>query len=73
MSLIPFHRGLIAAAIVFCFGYGVWEIVSFTRGGGALSLVMGVVFVALSAVLGYYLARLTHFLGYDSEQRESEP
>ena len=31
MSLIPFHRGLITAAIVFCFGYGVWEILAYTR------------------------------------------
>lgn len=66
MSLIVFHRGLIATAIVFCFGYAGWEILSFTRGGGALSLVIGCIFAILGGALGYYLARLTHFLGYDS-------
>ena len=70
MSLIPFHRGLIAAAIVFCFGYAAWEILSFTRTGEALSLMVGAVFIVLGAALVYYLSRLARFLGYDSRDEK---
>jgi hypothetical protein len=65
MSLIPFHRGLISAAIVFCFGYAAWEIVGYSRGGGVFPLI-GLVFVVLGIGLVYYLARLNRFLGYES-------
>ncbi|MSR22311.1 MAG: hypothetical protein EXR92_02015 [Gemmatimonadetes bacterium] len=70
MSLISFHRGLIATAIVFCFGYAGWEIVSFTQEGGTGSLVVGGVFLVLGVGLGYYLARLMHFLGYEKSGKE---
>lgn len=68
MSLIPFHRGLIAVAIVFCFGYAVWEAVAFSRGGTSGSLWLGVVFLLLGAALVYYLLRLNRFLGYDNRK-----
>ncbi|MEX2528748.1 MAG: hypothetical protein WEA09_14050 [Gemmatimonadota bacterium] len=69
MSLIPFHRGLIATAIVFCYGYGVWEAISFSRTGAGLSLVMASLFVVLGSALVYYLSRMNRFLGYGSEGR----
>ncbi len=69
MSLIPFHRGLISAAIVFCFGYGVWEIATPASDGGG-SGVIAIVFIGLGFGLIYYLARLNRFLGYESEDRE---
>jgi len=65
MSLIPFHRGLISAAIVFCFGYAGWEFTGYVRGQGGEFPLIGVVFVALGIGLSYYLARLNRFLGYD--------
>ena len=68
MSLIPFHRGLISAAIVFCFGYGAWEIAARARSGGAGLPVISIVFVVLGFVLIYYLARLNRFLGYESRE-----
>lgn len=66
MSIVTFHRGLIAAAIVFCFGYGVWELVAHARPGPAGSLGIGVVFVVLGCGLVYYLLRLNRFLGYEN-------
>ncbi len=66
MSIVPFHRGLIAAAIVFCFGYGIWEIVGYGRTGATGSLVLGMVFILLGAILIGYLTRLNRFLGYTS-------
>ena len=65
MSLISFHRVLIAAAILFCAGYGAYELLAFTRGGGNGSLVMSGVFFVLAAGLSYYLWRLKRFLGLE--------
>lgn len=72
MSLVPFHRGLIATAIVFCLGYGGWEIAAYLRDGTSSSLVVGTIFLLLGAGLGYYLARLKHFLGYGEKARGRE-
>jgi len=68
MSIVSFHRALIAAAIVFCFGYGIWELVAHARPGPAGSLGIGVVFVVLGCALIFYLARLNRFLGYEVER-----
>jgi hypothetical protein len=65
VSLIAFHRTLIAAAIVFCLGYGSWEIFRSGPQGPEGSTVLGTVFIVLGLGLGYYLLRLNHFLGYD--------
>ena len=55
MSLIWFHRLLIAFAIVFCFTYAVWELV---RGG----VLLGVVFLVLGIGLCVYLRNLAKVL-----------
>lgn len=70
MSLINFHRGLIAAGIVFCFGYGIWELAGLARPEPVGSLGLGVVFIVLGCGLVYYLIRLNRFLGYEEEGRE---
>ncbi len=65
MSLISFHRVLIAAAILFCAGYGAYELLAFTRGGGNGSLVISGVFFVFTAGLAYYLWHLKRFLGVE--------
>ncbi len=70
LSLIPFHRGLIATAIVFCFGYGGWELAGFARGPGGGLPEMGILFIALGLGLMYYLSRLGRFLGYEPGDRD---
>ena len=66
MSLINFHRILIAVAILFCAGYGAFELVAFTGSGGEDgSLVMAGVFFLFAGLLTYYLWRLKRFLGVD--------
>jgi hypothetical protein len=65
VSIVSFHRVLIAFAILFCAGYGLYELIGFTRDGGTVSLVMGGVFLILATGLSYYLWRLNHFLGYE--------
>ena len=68
MSLIAFHRVLIAAGILFCFGFAAWELVLWwvTRSAGALA--MGILFLVLAIGLCVYLARLRQFLGYDKDK-----
>jgi hypothetical protein len=63
MSLISFHRFLIATAILFCFGYAVWELMTWWGGGKPGGLTLGGTFIALGGVLTYYLVRLRRFLG----------
>lgn len=67
MSLISFHRLLIASAILFCFGYAVWELVHFWVVGEGGSLVLGLVFVVLGVLLSIYLTRLRRYVGYVEE------
>ena len=75
MSLIAFHKFLIAVGILFCFGFAGWELVLWwvTRAWG--SFVLGLTFVALGVALSFYLSRLRRFLGYedaDGERRTPE-
>ncbi len=65
MSLISFHRILIAVAILFCAGYGVYELPALTGSGGDGSLVLSAFFFVCAAALGYYLWRLKSILGVD--------
>jgi len=65
LSLISFHRVIIAAAILFCAGYGGYELLAFTRGGGNGSLVISGVFFVFAAGLTYYLWHLKRFLGVE--------
>ena len=62
MNLVTFHRVLIATAIVFCAGYGVWEIVGYRRGTGTAHLLIGLAALAAAALLLFYLRRLRRFL-----------
>jgi hypothetical protein len=62
MNLVTFHRVLIATAILFCAGYGVWEIVGYTRGTGTAHLLIGLAALAAAALLLFYLRRLRRFL-----------
>ena len=63
MSIIGFHRFLIATAILFCAVFAAWEFRVFSTGGGFLALLLGIVFALAAASLAYYLANLTRFLG----------
>lgn len=62
MSLVSFHRALIVTAIVFCFGYAVWELRAWIAGGGAGAAATAGIFALLGVGLIVYLARLTSIL-----------
>ena len=65
MSLISFHRLLIATGIVLCGGFAMWEFNHAMSGGGASDFVVGTIFVLFTIGLAVYLKNLAHFLGYD--------
>lgn len=65
MSLIAFHRFLIAAAILFCLGFGLWELLAVRDGGGVGALALALIFTLLGIGLIVYLVHLGRFLGYD--------
>jgi hypothetical protein len=65
MSLIAFHRFLIAAGILFCFGFAAWEVRAWLGSGDATQLVIAMGFALLGAGLVVYLRRLTRILGLD--------
>jgi hypothetical protein len=62
MSLIGFHRVLIASAIVFCAGFGAWQLAAYTRGGGTADLLLGIAFGVAAAALTLYLLFLRRVL-----------
>lgn len=73
MSLIAFHRFLIAAGIVFCFGFAVWELMTWWVGRAPDALALGAVFLGLGAGLSFYLSRLRRFLGVEDPRSERSP
>ena len=60
--MIPFHRFLIATAILFCVGFAVWAFAAYRASGGATQLGLGIVFTVAGIGLGYYLKNLNRFL-----------
>lgn len=62
MSLISFHRLLIAIAIVFCGGYAIWEAARFFSGGSFSSVLLAAAFGAAALGLAYYLRHLGRIL-----------
>ena len=65
MSLVNFHRVLIAIAILFCGAYGVYELVEFTENGETGSLLISGFFLVATVGLAYYLRHLKRILGVD--------
>lgn len=70
MSLIAFHRLLIAIGILFCGGFALWELFAFWEHGGVLPLLIALAFAAAAALLGYYLRHLSRFLHLAEEGDE---
>jgi hypothetical protein len=61
--MIGFHRLLIATAIFFCVGLGVWMLSAYWGNGSVVLLVLGISFGAAALALSYYLRNLDRFLG----------
>jgi hypothetical protein len=61
--MIPFHRLLIATAILFCAGFAVWAAWSYRQSGDAVTLIVALGSAVAAAALTYYLRHLQRFLG----------
>lgn len=71
MSLLAFHRFLIASGIVFCLGFAAWEFRAWADSRETGVLLFGIVFAVLGAGLALYLRRLGRFLGYERDKPPS--
>jgi hypothetical protein len=61
--VIPFHRVLIGAGIVFCAGFALWALSYYVVYQRPWQLAMVIVFGLFAVALGYYLANLKRFIG----------
>lgn len=61
--MIPFHRLLISAGIVFCLGFALWALGQYITVRHTGMLFLTVIFALLGLALGYYLRHLRRFLG----------
>lgn len=62
MQLLAFHKLLIATAIVFGFGFSIWEFVNYRHTGEVEALIIGSVSLVVSLLLVYYLKNLKRFI-----------
>lgn len=66
MSIVGFHKILIATAILFCTLFAAWQGARFLQTRSPGDALLGIVFVVLAALLGLYLSRLERILGRGS-------
>lgn len=62
--LIMFHRILIGTAVVFGFGFALWEFLSYRQTGALSHLLVGVGAALLALLFAYYLKNLRRFVRY---------
>lgn len=60
--MIGFHRVLIATAIFFFAGLGVWMLSAYWGNGSVVLLVLGISFGVIAVGMSYYLRNLKRFL-----------
>ncbi|MBI1966777.1 MAG: hypothetical protein HYS40_02200 [Gemmatimonadetes bacterium] len=61
--MIPFHRLLIATAIVFCAGFALWAFGRYLAFKSLGMLALTLAFALFATALAYYLRHLKRFLG----------
>lgn len=71
MSLIQFHRVLIAAGILFCAGFAAWELQAFLDDRDPIALLISIGFAAAALALGYYLRHLSRFLRLPGREEDA--
>lgn len=73
MSLVPFHKGLITAGILFCAGFSAWTFLAYRRDGATVMLALAIVFWLLAIGLVLYLRNLRRFLGLPDAGKSDGP
>ncbi|MBI3000402.1 MAG: hypothetical protein HYY46_18400 [Deltaproteobacteria bacterium] len=62
MTLLTAHRILIATAVVFFFGFSLWELRNYFNAGDPWALVRSLLYLLASAGFGVYLRSLKRWL-----------
>ena len=62
MTLLTAHRILISAAIVFFFGFALWELRNYLGAGDGWALIRGLIYLVVSVGFGVYLKSLKRWL-----------
>jgi len=62
MSLLTAHRILIAAAVAFFFGFGLWEFRNYSATGDLWAFFRGVLYLMVSFGFGWYLRSLERWV-----------
>lgn len=62
MTLLTAHKILITTAVVFFFGFALWEARNYFAGDSLWALLRGLVYLLVSAGFGVYLRSLKRWL-----------
>lgn len=62
MSLLTAHRILISTAIVFFFGFALWELRNYSHTGDLWAPIRALLYLAVSVGFGFYLRSLKNWL-----------
>ncbi len=62
MRLITAHKILIATAIVFFFGFGLWEFKNYSQSGETSVFIRAVIYLLVSFGFGIYLKTIKKWL-----------
>lgn len=62
MTLLTAHRILIATAVVFFFGFSLWELRNYFNAGDPWALVRSLLYLLASVGFGVYLSSLKRWL-----------
>lgn len=62
MTLVTAHKILISTAVVFFFGFGLWELRNYLSGGDVWASARSLLYLVVSVGFGVYLRTLRHWL-----------
>jgi hypothetical protein len=62
MSLLTAHKILISTAVVFFFGFALWELAGYFRTGDIWASFRSLLYLLVSVGFGLYLRSLKHWL-----------
>lgn len=62
MTLLTAHRILISTAVVFFFGFALWELSNYSNTGNSWALFRSLIYFFISVGFAFYLKRLKNWL-----------
>lgn len=62
MSLLTAHKILISTAVVFFFGFSLWELTGYLKTGDLWASLRSILYLLVAVGFGFYLRSLKHWL-----------